>query len=297
MYHKNILKAMISSKLTEQELKRIVMQPASITADYDKIFSSAESLVNELGINSEAAEAIVLANPEPVYDMLNRSHIKMITEAESAYPSRLIRTLGKNSPPVLFLLGNTELLYGKNAGFTGSRRISQRGEFITQHAAKILSANGITVVSGYASGSDMAAHISALSSGGTTVFVLAEGIFNFRFKQDILQLISSENCLFVSQFSPLALWSGDAALKRNETIIGLSDAVILTEAAYKSGTYSTGSRTLKFDVPLFVYDYAAPPSSAAANCSFISRGAKPLRGKKGIPNLSYAIELINSRHS
>lgn len=296
MYHKNILKLIISNKLTENELKRIMMLLASNAAEYDDIFTSPRSMIRVFGIDPYSAEAIAETDPDPVYCLLSKSRIRIITVAERAYPDRLRQNLGKKCPSVLFTLGNTELLYGKNAGFTGSRRISQRGESITARAAQILSNNRINVVSGYAGGSDMAAHVSALSSGGTTIFVLAEGIFNFKFKPEIMSLIDSENCLFLSQFTPDAPWSGAAALRRNETIIGLSDAVILTEASYKSGTYSTGSRALKFGMPLFVYDYADPPSTAVANSSLISRGARPLRGRNGIPNLSYVMQEIYRRH-
>ena len=39
--------------------------------------------------------------------------------------------------------------------------------------------NYITVISGYAAGTDLAAHKSALENGGNTVFVLAEGILRY----------------------------------------------------------------------------------------------------------------------
>lgn len=289
MYHKDILRMMISNVITEYELKGIMMLLNSFSGENDSLFSSSE-MTERLGIDATAAERILSIDPEPIYRELKKSSIRMITEIDADYPVQLRRILGKKCPPVLFTLGNTELLYGKNVGFTGSRRISQRGENITVRAAHILSQNSITVVSGYARGSDMSAHIAALLSSGTTIFVLAEGIMNFRFKPEIIQLINSQNCLFVSQFSPDARWSGAAALRRNETIIGLSQSVILTEASYHSGTYSTGSRALKFGLPLFVYDYSEPPSTALANRSLIARGGVPIRGKNGVPNLSSVIE-------
>lgn len=61
-------------------------------------------------------------------------------------------------------------------------------------------------------------------------------------------------------------------MKRNSTIIGLSDAMILVESGLSGGTFAAGEETLKRSRPLFVVDFASPEASAEANPFFIERG-------------------------
>lgn len=294
MHQKNILRMIISERLSESELKRALkILACDRSGELESIFSSAYELQRRLGISRMAADAIARTDAEAAYAELKKLGIDMITEIDREYPPMLKAVLGSNCPAVIFTIGNKQLLYGKSVGFTGSRNISPRGRSVAESAAKQLAQRGITVVSGYAPGSDMCAHTAALKNCGNTVFVLAEGIMNMSLKGEIIDLISSGNSLFISQFTPRAKWCGPAALRRNETIIGLSQSVILTEAANRSGTFSTGYRTLKFNHPLFVIDYAAPPSTAAANRQLIENGGIPLRGRNGVPDLSRVFETVD----
>jgi hypothetical protein len=96
------------------------------------------------------------------------------------------------------------------------------GEVATQH--------GLTVVSGYARGVDRIAHVSALSSGGSTVIVLPEGINHFRVKPGpVADVWDKERVLVLSQFSPSRPWSAGNAMARNNAIIGLSLALVVVQ--------------------------------------------------------------------
>lgn len=294
MYHKFILKAYMSRKLSEYELKQLIHILVSYNpARLEKIFSSGESIHKEFGIPAHVSDAIAATDAESVFNDLNMCRADMITEADDGYPQQLKKVLGSKCPPVLFTLGNKELMHKISIGFTGSREISPRGSVITENAARILAQRNINVVSGYASGSDMKAHTSALRSGGSTVFVLPEGILKLKLKPEIIQLLNNKNYLFMSQFTPYSNWYGQNALKRNETIIGLSRAVILTEAKFRSGTYSTGLRAMRYKHPLFVFEYGQPPVTATANKWFIDNSAEPIRGRNNVPNLSRVLETIN----
>ena len=65
----------------------------------------------------------------------------------------------------------------------------------------------ISVVSGYAAGTDTAAHVAAIENGGNTIFVLAEGILNFSYKKQVKAHLTTQNHVFISQFYPDAQWS------------------------------------------------------------------------------------------
>ena len=82
-------------------------------------------------------------------------------------------------------------------------------------------------------------------------------------------------------------------MKRNSTIIGLSDAMILVESGLTGGTFAAGEETLKRKRPLFVIDFAEPGPSAEANPYFIKQGGMPVRGnREGVPSLDKVREVV-----
>ena len=157
-----------------------------------------------------------------------------------------------------------------------------------------LSRHGINVVSGYAQGVDLAAHKAALESGGTTTFVLAEGILKFKLKQEIKDLITDENYVVISQFLPKLTWLTRNAMQRNKTICGLSNAVVIIESGLAGGTFEAGKAALELKRPLFVLEYAHPPVSAEGNIYFIRRGAKTLRKRNGHPYLEELLHVVEN---
>jgi DNA processing protein len=113
---------------------------------------------------------------------------KFLTPRDFGYPHSLGVAFGKLLPPDIWYLGNVGIIETKTVGFCGSRGASEYGLQIAADCASQLSAAGVTVVSGYASGVDMASHEAALASGGRTIIVLAEGIDQFRIKKSIASL-------------------------------------------------------------------------------------------------------------
>lgn len=225
---------------------------------------------------------------------LSRNGISIISEVDELYPKQLKSSLGDQCPPVIFAQGNLQLLNTNSVGFCGSRKVSPKGIIITQQCAEQLTRKNITVVSGYAAGTDLAAHSAAMLSGGNTIFVLAEGILRFSKKREIKELINPSNSLFISQFLPETVWNAGNAMKRNSVIIGLSKAMILVESGRTGGTFAAGEETLSRHLPLFVIDYAQPEVSAEANPYFISRGGYPIRGTNGIPNLGKVFSAVSA---
>ncbi len=88
--------------------------------------------------------------------------------------------------------------------------------------------------------------------------------------------MTPENSLVVSQCPPNLSWIGRNAMRRNKTILGLSDAMILVESGRDGGTFAAGMETLRRNYPLFVVDFAHPGPSAEANPFFIEKGVTGL---------------------
>ena len=273
----------------EAVLKRFLAFSATRGAGAaQELSSSVDFLVREFGLGDDIARNIVDArcSAEKLADELANQLVEIIWLGEKSYPERLSQILKNDAPPVLFVKGNQKILSSSSVGFCGSRKASDKGLMITEKCVKQLVADEVCVVSGYASGVDMAAHKTAIENAGTTVFVLVEGILRFQNKRQIAGLLSCENHLIVSQFPPNLPWIGRNAMKRNSTIIGLSDAMILVESGLTGGTFAAGEETLKRHQPLFVVDYANPVETAEANPYFIKQGGFPIRGNRdGVPNL------------
>lgn len=249
------------------------------TREAGRVCADAEVLSSALRIGRGVAEAVVASRmvAEKLKRELDERGVQMLLWNSSDYPTSLAAILGRTSPPVLFVRGNVSLLAKPTVGFCGSRHSSERGLSMASACAESLSRKGVCVVSGYARGVDECAHVAAVKSGGSTIFVLAEGILSFSERPDVVSLLNEENHLFLSQFPPMETWYAHNAMRRNHTIVGLSRAMVVIEAGERGGTMAAGLASLEHHVPLYVIDYSNPPLSAVGNRCLCERGGVPLR--------------------
>ena len=145
----------------------------------------------------------------------------------------------------------------------------------------------------------MATHISALSAGGSTTIVLAEGILNFRIKKDISKFIDMEKIVVISEVLPGIPWSIRNAMERNKTICALSRAMILIESGINGGSMAAGKSCLNMGIPLFAPIYEDMPASAIGNQELLKQGAMPLlKSKKlNMANLTNVFKIVRDRQT
>lgn len=206
--------------------------------------------------------------------------IQEVDQHNPAYPKRLLAVLGNKAPPTLCLQGNNGLLELRGIGFCGSRKSSAKGIETVKDCAEQAVTAGLTVVSGNAAGIDFEAHFQALSSGGTTILVLPEGINHFRIKRALAPVWNWERILVISQFQPDDTWKSFRAMTRNQVIMGLSNAMIVIEAGEKGGTMNAGIETLKHAIPLYVAEYQDMTIDALGNKKLLELGGKRLARSK-----------------
>ena len=191
------------------------------------------------------------------------------------YPYLLSRV--RTAPLFLFYMGAADLLTAQGIGMCGSRNASDKGLRAAVACGEVATQQGLTVVSGYARGVDTATHVSALSSGGSTVIVLPEGINHFRVKRGpVADVWNEERVLVLSQFSPGRPWSAGNAMARNNVIIGLSLALVVVEASEKSGTLAAGTKALQLNKPVLALEFAENPRG---NAELIRHGAISIRNR------------------
>ncbi|MGH9382209.1 MAG: DNA-processing protein DprA [Thermoanaerobaculia bacterium] len=98
--------------------------------------------------------------------------VQLLTFLDDGYP-RILRDLTL-PPPVLYVRG--VLPQGPAIAIVGSRQADPYGREAAEWFARELAAAGLTVVSGFARGVDLAAHHGALAADGATVAVLGCGV-------------------------------------------------------------------------------------------------------------------------
>lgn len=144
----------------------------------------------------------------------------------------------------------------------------------------------------------MASHEAALSSGGSTIIILPEGIDHFRIKKTIKDVWDWSRVVVISYFPRNAVWRADRAMERNKAIVGLSDAVIVLEARDRGGTLNAGFRALEMHKPLFVAFFENMADGRQGNQQLIERGGIPLQRNRttGKANLKKIFASIGSEN-
>ncbi len=185
-------------------------------------------------INSQAA-----AEADACLHWLRQdSKRSILTLASPEYPP-LLKEIAV-PPPVLFTCGDVSVLSKPQIAIVGSRHAKQQSLDNARFFAKAFCQNDLVVTSGLALGVDGHAHDGALQAGGLTVAVLGSGlnhIYPARHRE-LAQRVT-ESGVLVSEFRPDARPRAEHFPRRNRIISGLSVAVLVIEAAEKSGSLIT----------------------------------------------------------
>ena len=161
---------------------------------------------------------------------------RLIASCETAFP----RALGALDPPppVIWARGRVEILERPSVAVVGARVASAAGQRFARGLAAELGQAGYVIVSGLARGIDGAAHEGAMPTG--TVAVLGGGVDDIYPPEhaSLYARIAEAGCV-VSESEP-----GRAAVardfpRRNRIISGLSQAVVVVEAEFRSGSLIT----------------------------------------------------------
>lgn len=170
-----------------------------------------------------------------------RAGAQMICYGQAAYPASL--TDIPDPPPILWAQGDAGLLNRPMVALVGARNASSLGTRMARKLAEGLNEEGFVVVSGLARGIDTAAHMAALDGG--TLAVQAGGVDvvypaeNTRLADDI-----AIKGLRISEMPVGMIPTARHFPSRNRIISGLSSAVVIVEAAAKSGSLITAKNAL-----------------------------------------------------
>jgi len=162
----------------------------------------------------------------------------------------------------------------------GSRKYSSYGKDVCEELIAGLSGYDIAIVSGLALGIDSIAHQAALRAGLKTIAVPGSGLgkdvlypaSNFHLAEKIV----SEGGALLSEFEPdfkATVWSFP---QRNRIMAGLSRAVLIIEAAERSGTLITARMALDYNRDVYVVPTSIFSESGKGSNALIRQGAMPV---------------------
>jgi DNA processing protein len=183
-----------------------------------------------------------------------------------------------SKPKILYFVGRLPTDRAPVVAIVGTRKPTSYGKEVTFNLAYKLAQKGVVIVSGLAFGIDSVAHKAALQAGGTTVAVLANGldsIYPATHRKLAEDIVKSGGAL-VSEYPPGTLARDFQFLARNRIVSGLSNAVIVTEAASRSGTLATVAHALDQNREVFAVPGAITSPLSAGPNRLIQQGAYPV---------------------
>ncbi|MDR1689625.1 MAG: DNA-processing protein DprA [Clostridiales bacterium] len=210
-----------------------------------------ERLLETAYISEQLADSMLKERDEAQINAfikrLSERKISYVTVKDENYPPQLLDIF--DPPGVLYYLGELPES-GENAGpcvsVIGSRRCSEYGLIVSYKLSEDLAARGVVIISGMAKGIDSSAHRGALSAGGKTVAVLGCGadICYPSENRSLYSQIIKTGCV-ISEYPPGTKPLPHNFPMRNRIISGLSRAVVVVEAAERSGTLITVDQALE----------------------------------------------------
>jgi DNA processing protein len=192
---------------------------------------------------------------------------RMLLWGQAGYPGSLMDLA--DAPPVLWAQGDIDLLNRPMVALVGARNASSLGLRMARRLAEGLAQAGQVVVSGLARGIDAEAHRAALETG--TVAVQAGGV-DVIYPQENAELaaeIALKGCRISEQ--PMGMEPQARHFPaRNRIVSGLSKAVVVVEAAARSGSLITAKNALDQGREVLAVP-GHPFDARAAGCNILLR--------------------------
>jgi DNA processing protein len=214
------------------------------------------------------------AQVERSLDWAGHPEHHLLALIDPAYPPRLLE-IG-DPPPLLFVRGEPAALSRPALAMVGSRSATQGGLETAQAFARALGRAGLTIVSGLAAGIDAAAHQGALATPAGTVAVLGTGV-DVAYpaaNAGLADAIVAHRGAIVSEM-PLGSEPRKASFpRRNRLIAGLSQGVLVVEAALRSGSLITARQAAECGREVFAIPGSIHSPLAKGCHQLIKQGAK-----------------------
>ncbi|MEF3254316.1 MAG: DNA-processing protein DprA, partial [Deferribacterales bacterium] len=208
---------------------------------------------------------------EQELELIKKYKINIITFEDENYPN-LLKSID-DPPAILYTYGNIEALKQPSIAIVGSREASIPGCRFAKQLASDLAEIGFNIVSGFATGIDIHAHLGAMEKGLTTA-IFGSGllyVYPASNKKYLKKLY--ENGCIVSEQPLKEEPNAHNFPRRNRIISGLSLGVVVVEAHVKSGSLITARLAVEYGRDIFAVPIFPDHQNTGTN-KLIKEGAK-----------------------
>jgi DNA processing protein len=207
--------------------------------------------------------------------------IDVLHPGHPRYPRLLAEISGR--PSILYVRGALLPVDDASVAIVGTRRATPYGRQAAERVARELAEAGVTVISGLARGVDGVAHLAALEAGGRTIAVLGSGadvIYPSEHRKLAERIV--EAGAIVTEQPPGAKPDAPNFPARNRIISGMALAVVVIEAAMRSGALITATFAGDQGRDVFVIPGSVFSQSSEGTNALMRDGARLVRDGRDV---------------
>lgn len=246
--------------------------------------SDFDSFEPVLGARASRAEWLEhLSAADRMIENCNNLGIFALSVVDQSYPSKLLEL--SKPPPVVFCLGNVELLKHTVMTVIGTRNPSHLGEIAAERIGKYLTSKGASICNGLANGVDACSIVTENEYHCGTIGVLASGL-DFRERSLVSRSVSERASrvldaggLIVSETFPSVREDTYSIISSCRIQAGLADTMVLVQSSMSGGSRFAVSAFCALSRPLV---YVDPPVVERDSEEFSANLALSLDGAEGL---------------
>lgn len=233
----------------------LIKQLISYCGSAEEVFKqNKRHLLKIPGVGEMTTESIHKANcfsaAEAEFRRAEKDGIQILFFTDKSYPLRLKNI--EDSPSLLYVKGNTNLNHPRTIGIVGTRNCTAYGRETVERLVHDAVPYSVLVVSGLAYGIDILAHREALKHGLPTLAVLGSGldvIYPSAHLETANKIVNQGALITENHFGTKP--DAHHFPERNRIIAGLSDALVVVEAAEKGGALITAEIANSYNKDVF----------------------------------------------
>ena len=234
-----------------------IRQLVSYCGSAEKIFTTSKGKLLKIpGSGKVTAEAILAGKPikeaEKEYRKAEKHSVELIFYTDKRYPSRLKQI--DDAPTLLYTKGHIDFENPRTVGIVGTRKCTDYGKECVEELTRGLVPHHALIVSGLAYGIDIQAHKQALKQNLPTIGVMGSGIdvmYPAAHRETAIKMLEHGGLVTENPFGTKPDAHNFPA--RNRIIAGLSDALIVVEAAEKGGALITAEISNSYNKDVFAF--------------------------------------------
>lgn len=235
----------------------IIRQLVSYCGSAEKVFKTPKGKLLKIpGIGLITAQGILKGDPfraaEKEISLAEKHDVQFIFFTDKKYPSRLKGI--DDAPSLLYVKGNVDFENCKTVGVVGTRRSTDYGKECVEELIAGLAGHQALIISGLAYGIDILAHKHAIWKGLPTLGVMGSGIdviYPPQHRDVVKKMVAHGGIVTENPFGTKPDAHNFPA--RNRIIAGLSDALVVVEAAERGGALITADISNSYNKDVFAF--------------------------------------------